>query len=140
MAEPTELLNFYFYGTIFIIVERMNNLKFNPNVTQTKKQQQNPRKQKLTSNTWSAMWRFLTKRLFLLSGICMRDIRKFFSPWLSEHSLNNLPTSTRYCGLVENFSGRLKETKREIQSYCSQFIHDCKILLCVYGVWCVPNK
>lgn len=55
-----------------------------------------------TKYTAKPMWRFCTRRLFLLSGFCMRDTRMFFSPLVSEFSPTTL---IRYCGFVQKVSG-----------------------------------
>lgn len=57
-----------------------------------------------TSKIENPMWRFWTRRLFLLSGFCMRNTSTFFSsclgfsPW----------TLMRYWGLVQKLSERQK--------------------------------
>lgn len=57
-----------------------------------------------TSNTENPMWRFWTRRLFLLSGFCMRDTSMFFSPCSVEHLLSNSSILKQYCGLVQKLS------------------------------------
>lgn len=61
-----------------------------------------------TSNTEKPIWRFWTRRLFLLSGFCIRDTSMLFSLLLEEHPLSCLSTFTRYCGLIQKLSVRTK--------------------------------
>lgn len=59
-----------------------------------------------TSKTENPMWKFLARRLFLLSGFCMRDTSMFFLLCLVSLSLGILSILTRYCGLVQKDSRR----------------------------------
>lgn len=66
-----------------------------------------------TSNIENPMWRFWTRRLFLLSGFCMRDTNMLSPPSVWEHSPLNASILTRYCGLVQNVPGEHKTVKTE---------------------------
>lgn len=96
------------------------------------------------------MWRFWTRRLFLLSGFCMRDTSMFLSFCFEEHSSNNSSILTRYCGLVQKLSGGQRMTQFIILPLChmkgefeefvklsgSQFLNVLFCSVWAFGVHC----
>lgn len=86
---------------------------------------------KFASNTEKPIWRFWTRRLFLLSGFCIRDTSMVLSLSLEEHSLSSLSTLTRYCGLVQKLSRR---TNIQVISKNNPFAF-CSRLTCLERCW-----
>ena len=80
MAEPKELFHLYLHVTIFNLVQCMNYLKFNPNVTQTIKQQQNPIKQKLPQIRWVQCGDFWSGVCSFCRAFAWETSESFFPP------------------------------------------------------------